>query len=43
MLRTKDVIIIEEETDKNIEDFCDEDYFVAKYGEDYVHDEELVE
>ena len=25
ILRTKDVIAIEEETDKNIEDFCDEE------------------
>ena len=25
ILRTKDVIDIEEETDKNIEDFCDEE------------------
>lgn len=41
MLRTKDVIRIEEETDKNIEDFCDEDYFLEKYGEDY--DEEVEE
>ena len=28
ILRTKDVIAIEEEADKNIEDFCDEEYFI---------------
>jgi len=36
MLYTKDVIRIEEETEKDIEDFCDEDYFINKYGQDYV-------
>lgn len=35
ILRTKDVIAIEEETDKNIEDFCDEEYFIKTYGYDY--------
>ena len=35
ILRTKDVIAIEEETDKNIEDFCDEEYFIKTYGYGY--------
>ena len=35
ILRTKDVIALEEETDKNIEDFCDEEYFIKTYGYDY--------
>lgn len=32
MLRTRAVIDIEEETGKNIEDFCDEEYFIKTYG-----------
>ena len=36
MLYTKEVMRIEEETGKSIEDFCDEDYFINKYGQDYV-------
>ena len=35
ILRTKDVIAIEEESDKNIEDFYDEEYFIKTYGYGY--------
>lgn len=45
MLRTEEVLSLEEEYDKDIEDFCDEDYFRRTYGDDWVeeHERELAE
>lgn len=36
MKRTKEVIELEEQTEKNIEDFCDESYFREEYGDEWV-------
>ena len=45
MLRTQAVIDLEEQYDKDIEDFCDESYFRETYGDDWVeeHEKELAE
>lgn len=45
LLRTQAVIDIEEQTGKDIEDFCDESYFRETYGDDWVeeHKRELEE
>lgn len=36
MFRTEAVLRLEEEYDKDIEDFCDDDYFRRTYGDDWV-------
>ena len=45
LLRTQAVLDIEEQTGKDIEDFCDDDYFRETYGDDWVeeHARELEE
>ena len=40
LLRTQTVIEIEEQYDKDIEDFCDYDYFRETYGDDWVEEHE---
>ena len=40
MLRTEAVLRLEEEYDKDIEDFCDESYFRETYGDDWVEEHE---
>lgn len=45
ILRTQAVLDIEEQTGKDIEDFCDDDYFRETYGEEWCeeHDREIEE
>ena len=40
MLRREAVLRLEEEYDKDIEDFCDESYFRETYGDDWVEEHE---
>lgn len=40
LLRTQAVIELEEQTGKDIEDFCDESYFRETYGDDWVEEHE---
>jgi hypothetical protein len=40
LLRTQAVIDIEEQYDKDIEDFCDESYFRETYGDDWYDEHE---
>ena len=40
LLRTQAVLDIEEQTGKDIEDFCDDDYFRETYGDDWCDEHE---
>lgn len=40
LFRTQSVLDLEEEYDKDIEDFCDESYFRDTYGDDWVEEHE---
>lgn len=40
LFRTQAVIEIEEQYDKDIEDFCDESYFRETYGDDWCDEHE---